>query len=271
MKRIILFLMVIVHLSLYAQITPAFPASVSVANTSVSDLQNWTPFHNPASLSTKTVPQLCFLFENRYIITTLASKNVSFVLPANQFIAAFSATYHGFSLYHEILMGLTFARNFAERFSIGLQFNYHMVYFAPSNRYYATIYPQIGLTIPFNDAFRIGFHVFNPFGSHVRGELQTKYIPAVFSLGCAYDFSPEFSWRLQTDREMSSSYRFATGFDYLINKKARFQLGAYAHEFLIPCLGFGFGFSPFTFDLSVELHPLLGLNTIAQLQYSFNR
>lgn len=271
MKRIILFLVIIVHLPINAQITSALPASTSVANTSVSDAKNWTPFHNPAFVSTKIVPQLMILFENRYIITTLASKSLSLTWPANHFTAAFTVVHHGFSLYHEIMMGLTFARNFAERFSFGLQFNYHTVYFEPSNRYYAAIYPQIGLSVPFSETFRIGFHVFNPFGSHVRGELQTKYIPAVFSLGCAYDFSPEFSWRLQTDREMSSSYRFATGFDYQINKKARFQLGVYAHEFLVPCLGFGFGFSPLTFDLTVELHPLLGLNTIAQLQYCFNR
>lgn len=271
MKRIFLFLMVFVQPHLYAQITSAYPASVSVANTSVSDTKNWTPFHNPASLSTKIIPQMSVLFENRYIITTLATKCFSFLWPSNHFVAAFSAVHHGFSLYHEILMGLTVARNFSDRFSLGLQFDYHTVYFAPSNKYYATVYPQIGLSVPFNDDFRIGFHVFNPFGSHIKGESQTKYLPSVFSLGCAYDFSPEFSWRFQTDREMSSSYRFATGFDYQVNNQTRFQLGVYAHEFLIPCLGFGFGFSPFTFDLSVELHPLLGLNTIAQLQYNFNR
>ncbi len=271
MKRIILFLMSFVQLTVYAQITSALPASVSVANTSVSDTRNWAPFHNPAPLSTNTIPQLNILFENRYIITTLATKCFSFTWPANHFVVAFSAVHHGFSLYHEILMGLTFARNFSDRFSLGLQFDYHTVYFAPSNKYYATIYPQIGLSVPFNDAFRMGFHVYNPFGSHIKGELLTKYLPAIFSLGCVYDFNDEFSWRFQTDREMSSNYRFATGFDYRINKQTRFQLGVYAHEYLVSCMGFGYGFSPFSFDLSVELHPLLGLNTIAQLQYRFNR
>ena len=78
MKRIILFLMSFVQLTVYAQITSALPASVSVANTSVSDTRNWTPFHNPAPLSTNTIPQLNILFENRYIITTLATKCFSF-------------------------------------------------------------------------------------------------------------------------------------------------------------------------------------------------
>ncbi len=271
MKRIILFLLGFVQLPVYAQITSSLPASVSVANTSVSDTKNWTPFHNPAYLSTKIIPQMSVLFENRYIITTLATKCFSFIWPANHFVAAFSVAHHGFSLYHEILMGLTVARNFSDRFSLGLQFDYHTVYFAPSNKYYATVYPQIGLSVPFNDTFRVGFHVYNPFGSHIKGESQTKYLPAIFSLGCAYDFTPEFCWRFQTDKEMSSNYRFATAFDYRISNQTRFQLGAYAHEYLVSCLGFGFEFSPFTFDLSVELHPLLGLNSIAQLQYSFNR
>lgn len=271
MKRIILFLLGFVQLPVYAQITSALPASVSVASTSVSDSKNWTPFHNPAPLSTNIVPQLNILFESRYIITTLATKCFSFTWPANHFVTAFSVVHHGFSMYHEMLIGLTFARNFSDRFSFGLQFNYHTVYFASSNRYYAAIYPQIGLSVPFNDTFRFGFHVYNPFGSHIEGESQTKYLPAIFSLGCAYDFTPEFCWRFQTDKEMSSNYRFATAFDYRINNQTRFQLGVYVHEYLVPCMGFGYGFSSFSFDLSVELHPLLGLNTIAQLQYRFNR
>jgi len=271
MRKIFFILMNLVQVSAFAQITSSIPTSSSIANTSVSDLKHWSPFHNPACLSAKIIPQLGFIFENRYITTALAEKCLYLTYPVNHFVAAFSAMHQGFSLYHEILLGLSVSRNFSERFSLGVQFNYHTVYFAPSNAYYAIIYPQIGLIIPIENSFRLGFHVSNPFGSHIKGETQTKYLPAVFSLGCAYDFSPEFCWRFQADKEIRSNYRFASGFDYYMTNQTRFQLGAYIHEFLIPCMGFGFKLSPFTFDLLTELHPLLGLNTIAQIQYCINR
>ncbi|MDD2283837.1 MAG: hypothetical protein PHQ11_00340 [Paludibacter sp.] len=272
MKRIFFFLMALLPFSaLFDQIAYPVPSSVSVANTSVSDVKNRMPFHNPASFSASTMPQIVCSFENRYIITELATKSFLAIYPTKQFICGFSFAHHGFSLYHEIMMGMAFSRDFSGKFSLGMQFNYHTAYFASSNSYHATVYPQIGLNIPIEDHFLIGFHVFNPFGAHIKGELATKFVPSVFSLGCAYDFSQAFSWRFQADKELSSNYRVATGFDYAMTSHTRFQLGVYAAGFLVPCLGVGFGISYFTIDLVGELHPLMGLTTIVQLQLSFNK
>jgi hypothetical protein len=272
MKRFFFLLMAFLPVFIStAQIAYPIPSSVSVANTSVSDEKNWSPFHNPASLSVIPTPHIGALFENRYIITALATKSFYTVYPLKQFVTGFLCAHHGFSLYHEIMLGMAFARDFSGKFSLGIQFNYHSTFFASSNKYYGTVYPQIGLNIPVQDNFLIGCHIFNPFGSHIKGELLTKFVPAVYSLGCSYDFSPDLCWRFQADKELGSNYRVATGFDYSMHKQTRFQVGFYANGLLVPCLGFGFGFSPFTFDLVAELHPLLGLNTIAQLQYSLNR
>ena len=59
-----------------SQIAYPYPSSISIANTSVADANNWSAFHNPAPLSQLSSPQLEVLYENRYIITELATKSL---------------------------------------------------------------------------------------------------------------------------------------------------------------------------------------------------
>ncbi|MDO9634939.1 MAG: hypothetical protein Q7J05_07890 [Paludibacter sp.] len=253
-----------------SQIAYPHPSSISIANTSVADAHNWSAFHNPAPLSQLSLPQLEVIYENRYIITELAAKSFTIAYPTKHFVPGFSFTHFGFSLYHEMMLGLAFARDFAGKFSLGMQFTYHSAFFVSTNRYHAAFYPQIGLNIPVHRNLTIGVHLFNPFGTNIKSELSTKRIPSIFSLGCSYHFIPELAWRFQAEKEISSNYRVATGFQYTMLKRTRFQLGIYANDYLVSCLGIGFDLKPFSFDLCSELHPLLGLNTIVRLKYKFD-
>jgi len=47
------------------------------------------------------------------------------------------------------------------------------------------------------------------------------------------------------------------------------KLGAYDSDYLVPCIGMGFNAGSFLVDLNCELHPLLGLNTMAAVKYRF--
>jgi hypothetical protein len=270
MKRISFFLMS--YLFTYvinAQIPYLFPSSTTAAGASVADIKCWSAFHNPAPLAGVYSPQLYVQAENRYIITELSAKSFSIAYPSSQFVSAFSFSHFGFSLYHEMLLGIAFARNFSGKFSLGVQFNYFTTYFLSSNSYHGAFFPQIGLNIPLNKNIQLGFHVFNPFQTNVKSDLTTKRLPAIFSLGCASDFSENLVWRFQADKEISSNYRFATAFDYSLTEEVRFQTGIYGFEYLIPCLGFGYHLKNFSVDLITELHPLLGLTTLAGIKYRF--
>jgi len=264
MKRIFFFLVSYLFVSMInAQVPYLFPSSTAVAGTSVAEIKSWSAFHNPAPLSELHHPQLFVQAENRYIITELSTKSLSIVYPVSHFVSAISFSHFGFSLYHEMLLGIAFARNFSGKFSLGMQFNYFTTYFLSSNSYHGTFFPQIGLNIPLNKNIQLGFHVFNPFQTNLKSDITTKRLPAIFSVGCAYDFSKNLVWRFQADKEISSNYRFATSFDYFLAEEVRFQTGIYGYDYLIPCLGFGYHTKNFTVDLIGELHPLLGLTTIA--------
>ncbi len=271
MKKVIFLLTVAFSQQSYSQISNIIPSSNAIAQTSVADTRNWTAFNNPAMLGYAEQCEAGIEFENRYLISQLSTKTAQFALPSSLINTGLSFSYFGYSLYHEMLVGAGFSRNFSDKFAMGMQFNYYTAYFTASNSYHGAFLPQFGLSVKLTSNFSLGFHSFNPVQANIKTEYVTKRIPSIFSLGTEYFFLPELTWRTQIDKELSSDYRFATGFDYQMLQSFRIKLGAYGSDYFVPCLGAGFKTGAFLVDLNCESHPLLGLNTIAAIKYRFRK
>ena len=272
MKKIVSLLVIYLFVSaVSAQISTITPSASSIAQTSVADQNNWSAFTNPAILGYLEQAEFSFQFENRYLLNELSTKSVVVGFPSKLLCTGISFSYFGYSQYHEIIGGIGFARNFSNKFALGVQANYFTTYFSASNSYRGTFFPQVGLSVQFSPSFNIGFNASNPFQSTIKTEYVTRRLPSVFSFGAAYSFSPELIWRMQIDKEVSSNYRFAMGFDYQMLEKLIVKLGAYGSDYLVPCLGTGVKIGSFLIDLNCELHPLLGLNTFAAIHYRFRK
>ncbi|NDP19963.1 MAG: hypothetical protein GZ091_02615 [Paludibacter sp.] len=269
-KAILILIYTFISNVVFGQIANIIPTSSSIAHTSVSDIRNWSGFNNPAMLGYIEQSEIGIHYENRYLLSELSTKSVQLGISTNAINAGLSYSYFGYSLYHEMMVGLGFARNFSDKFAMGVQFNYYTAFFTASNSYRGALLPQLGLSVRLSPTFSIGFHSFNPFQTNINTEYVLKRIPSVFSLGTEYNFAPELVWRTQVDKEMSSNYRFATGFEYQMLERLSIKLGAYGSDYLVPCLGFGFNSGSFLLDFNCELHPLLGLNTMAAVKYKFN-
>ncbi len=254
---------------LVAQLPSTVPSSTSIANTGTADTHHWASFSNPAMLGYIDKTELGLQFENRYFISELSTKNLQLGLPTKLVNAGLSFSHFGYSQYHEMMVGLGFGRNFSNKFALGVQFTYYTSYFSASNSYRSTLFPQVGLSVKMSPNFSIGFATFNPFLANIKTEFTIKKLPSIYSFGTEYFFSPELSWRTQLDKEVSSNYRFATGFDYRMLQSVSVKLGAYSYDYLVPCIGVGWHAGPFLFDLNCELHPLLGLNSMAAIKYQF--
>lgn len=271
MKIILLTIILSFSLFVNSQISNIIPSTSSISETSVADSHNWSAFNNPAMLGYIEKSEFGFQFENRYLLSQLSTKSVQVGLHSNLLNVGVSFSHFGYSLYHEMIVGLGCARNFSNKFAMGVQFNYYTAYFSASNSYHGALLPQIGLSTKFSPDFSMGFNVFNPFQTNIKTEFVVKRIPSIFSLGSEYFFSPEFVWRTQIDKEVNSNYRFATGFEYRMLEFLSVKLGAYGSDYLVPCIGMGFNAGLFLVDLNCELHPLLGLNTMAAVKYQFGK
>jgi hypothetical protein len=272
MKRFIFTFTIVVFCQfLYSQISNVIPSSNAIAQTSAGDSHNWSAFNNPAMLGYVENPEIGIGYENRYQLSELSTKTGQLALPTSLMNVGFSFSHFGYSLYHEMLLGVGFARNFSDRFAMGMQFDYYTAFFTASNSYHGAFIPQVGLSVRLSSGFSLGFHSFNPFQVNIKTELITKRIPSIFSLGTECFLSPEIVWRTQVDKEMSSNYRFASGFEYQMLQNLKLKLGVYGSDYLVPCLGFGFKTGAFLVDLNCEQHPLLGLNTMAGIKYRFGK
>ncbi|MBP1664580.1 MAG: hypothetical protein H6Q19_1720 [Bacteroidetes bacterium] len=254
-----------------AQIAPVAPSASSIADASVAVENNWSAFRNTASLAYIDHLELSMQYENHSIIREMSWKSAQAGLNAKYLNIGLSFSYFGYSLYNEMIAGVGFARNFSDKFSMGLQFNYYTAYFSAGeeSRYRGALLPQAGISSRILPRLSIGFQAFNPFQTNIKTENTQKRIPSVYSFGTNYEFSKNLVWLTQVDKEVSSDFRFATGFEYTMLRQLTVKLGAYGSDYLVPCIGFGLHLDKFHFNLNGELHPLLGLNILANLKYRF--
>ena len=254
-----------------AQVAPIVPTTTAVANASVADSRHWSAFSNPSGIAFTSAMNFGFQYENRYFLSELSTKSIDFVLPSRLISTGISASYSGYSLYNEIMLGIGFSRNFSDKFSLGVQLDYFAAYFAASDKYYGAFFPQIGLNASLTPDFHLGFSTFNPFQSIIKSVDTSKRIPSVFSLGVEYYLSPELNFKAQVDKEISSSFRTALGAEYSLLNFLTVKAGAYHIDYLVPCFGFSTDFASFSFNLNTELHPLLGLVSMASVRYFFKK
>lgn len=209
------------------------------------------------------------MFENRFLLKELSTKTVHLAYTLPFVTAGIQFSYMGYPLYHEMLTGIGFARNFENKFALGVQFNYFSAYFTGINAYRSAFFPQIGLNINITQNTNLGFSTFNPFQAKIQSIAIEKRIPSVFSLGAQHFFSHDLSWRVQLDKEISSDYRVATGFEYEMSAFLNAKIGAYYNNYLVMCIGAGFKLSGFYFDVNAEMHPIAGINLLSAIRYKF--
>lgn len=268
MKKAYLLLLVFTCISsVKAQVSDILPSGTSIANTQVARTDVWSGFGNPAALIQEEKLQAAVQFENKYMIVELSTKMVQVGYTNKIVNVGLSFSHFGYSLYNEMLVGLSVARDFGGKFSLGVQGNFYASYFSAEAGYQCTFVPQIGMAANLAPNFTLGFNTFNPFQQKLKTDYVEKRLPSLFSVGTDYRFTKNFRWLTQIDKEVSSKFRFATGFEWDAIEQLTVKLGGYGSEYFVGCLGVGLHLGSFGFDINCELHPLLGVNMLGNLNW----
>ncbi|MDD3079852.1 MAG: hypothetical protein PHH37_12225 [Paludibacter sp.] len=262
-------IMFCIYTNIFSQIENILPSPQTIAGASVANFHDYSVFQNPSNIAFAESNILLAQYENKFIIRELSRKGVSFTGHTNLLNYRFSFSHFGYSLYNEILLGAGFARNFANKFSMGLQFDYYTFYSGVDNKYRSAFFPQFGINVLISPVFYWGFQALNPFQTNIKCETTYKRIPSVYSLGFCYLPVSSVKLLIQTEKEVSSDFRLATGLEYTMKDFLTFKSGVYYTYYLVPCLGFSFKYSQIQFGLNTDIHPLLGLISNATLSYSF--
>ncbi|MBN1462659.1 MAG: hypothetical protein JXQ69_00760 [Paludibacteraceae bacterium] len=239
------------------------PAQASTAYT-----KQWTAYCNPAIISTVDTYKIAANYVNRFQLKKLSTTSISSSIPTKIATIGLALSHFGYSQYNEIQGGVAVARNFTDRFHVGMQFNYYAVLLSPTEGYKNTVIAQIGIISKISDAFFIGFHTYNPAQTNIELNLTEKRIPSIFSLGTSYHFSDKLLWLGQLDKEIDFPLQWRTGFEYLMVKEFSLKIGGYGNPF-VPNLGVSVFIKQLQIDLNFERNPTLGINSICGLSYTF--
>lgn len=254
---------------LSAQVAEIVPRSHVPANATVSYVNSWVPFHNPAALAHEKCGAIQVQYDNRYITKELSTAGISGYYSTKYLNIGASFSYFGYSVYNEMLAALTFARTFGDRVSVGAEFDFYTVFFSPTERYRSTATANIGIQVKVLHNFYISFSAFNPVFSKIKTNFIDKRLPVVFKLGTLYQITDQVDWLVELDKEVSSPLRWATGVEYRPFREFSVNAGVYGSDYAVPTLGVGVAFAGVDFHLNAEYHTTLGFSVLGALRYTF--
>ena len=250
-----------------SQVSNVMPTSAHIANIQTARTDDWSSFHNPASLVQEHGWQLAAQYENRYFLSSLNTAMLQ-VAYCNKYVnVGIGYSFFGYSKYQEMIAGVTLARKFGI-FSLGLQANYLTLYCGDDLGYRGTFIPQVGATIDISPSLTIGVHCFNPFvqGLRVDEDMKRK-VPAIYSVGMDYCWQEVLHWSVQADYDVQTSWRIATGVEWQAIERLVVKVGAYYQQQFVGCMGVAVTWDRLRLDANFELHPLLGVICQGRIGY----
>lgn len=248
--------------------TIVIPQTYAAGNASVARIGDWLPFHNPALMEGIHQYTVSLLYQNRFNLKELSTEAASLLIPFNNIQVGFSTAHFGFSSYSETLIGLAAAHTFDKFLTIGIQINYYVVQDGFTERNKGILIPQIGLLTEISPQCYIGFSTYNPTRQQIHYSLETRDIPSVFNLGTSYLFSKQFIGLAELSKTINAALQWRFGFEYNPIDMLSVRLGGYGSP-LVSTLGMGLKIKPFCVNVNFERHPILGISSVAGLQYSF--
>jgi hypothetical protein len=242
----------------------------ALANAVVMESDIWAVNHNQAGLGDYHNFSIGFHHENKYVVDEFALHALALTVPVKPGTIGFSYTYFGYSRYNESKIGIGFGKSFGEKFSAGIQLNYHYIYASPlygngeyENRHALTV--EGGIQYKPVKALRIGIHVFNPSRSSLS---PTKIDTLVTTLRAGISFSPiEKLWMsLETEKSLRYNLRIKSGIEYQLNKGLFLRTGILTHPFQ-NTFGLGFCISRINADVAFSHNETLGFMPHFSMQY----
>jgi hypothetical protein len=242
----------------------------SLANAVVMESDIWSVSHNQAGLGDYHNFSIGFHHENKYVVPQAALHALALTIPVKPGTFGLSYTYFGYSLYNESKIGLGFGRSFGEKFSAGIQMNYHYIYVSPAylsgeyeNRHALTV--EGGIQYKPSPKLRIGIHVFNPSRSHLS-PMNTDTLITTLRAGISYSPVEKLWMAIETEKSLSYKLRIKSGIEYKLNKGLSLRTGIITSPFQ-NSFGLGFNISRINADVAFSHNEILGFMPHFSLQF----
>lgn len=238
----------------------------AMANASVMQNGLWSVNNNQAGLADLQKFAVGINYQNRFQLAETSTKSVAAALHTRTGNFALSFNRFGYSQYSENSFGLAYARQFGERVSAGLQFDYLNINQPSAYGNNGVFLFEVGLQAKPIDNMQVGVHVFNPTRAKMA-EYEDERVNTSFRFGVNYFFSQIVQLAAEVEKTMQTDLRYKVGLEYQIISNLYLRTGfrSKPNEF---CFGAGYTFKGLTFDFAFSTHQYLPMSTQVSLKYS---
>lgn len=175
----------------------------------------------------------------------------------------------GFRLFNRNKVSLAYARSFGEHFSMGMNFNYHLIQQGAGYGSLHAFSADLGIQVRFLNKFQWGFAVYNPIPMHVS-TLWPEKLPFIVGTGFQYQHNSGFKICMELDKWIRAQWNFRMGIEYKFMKKYYLAVGFHTQP-LAPTFGFGFEHKKWRLHWASAYNFPAGMEMALSLAYQWKR
>ncbi len=241
-------------------------AGLNHSSVALSDF--WSIQNNQAGMALIKNLSAGIAYENRFLVPNMGTANLAIIYPLKFGNMGLSMSYFGYALYHEMKIGLAYARAFGPRLRIGIQLDYLQTGLGDIYGSRSNVTFELGVQSDVTEHLTFGAYVYNPVRVKFSKYANEK-IPAVYRFGAAYRFSDKLLTTAEVEK--NTGYQpviLRGGIEYRYKKQFFFRIGFGTSQ---DVLSFGFGWHKrhMQFDIGSVMHQSLGFSPRTSLVVTF--
>jgi hypothetical protein len=229
----------------------------------------WSAMHNQAGLTDLNGLSAGVYYENRFGLNELSDKGAVLALPLKN--SAFALHYHsfGYSSFNTSKTALAYAMKLSDKFSFGLQFNYHNTRIAENYGSKSSLSVEGGFLFKMNEHLSIAAHLTNPNRAKLSS-YNDERIPTILRLGAGYRFSEKVVLTGEVQKASDAKASVRAGLEYALVQQLslRAGFGSTPSQY---SFGFGWKLKTFQLDVATGYHLVLGFTPQISLTYNMSK
>ena len=228
----------------------------------------WSVENNVAGMTGIEKLSLGADFQNGYLSSRLGTAGLAVVYPAPFGKLGLSFRYFGYALFHQMKIGIAYARSLGKKIQAGVQLSYLQTGYGDIYGSHSYFTFGVGLQSAVTKNLTLGIYVYNPFATKVVDE-ATNTVPSIFRLGLAYFLSKDLLVTVEAEKNTFwHPVVWRGGMEYRFKKTFFFRAGI-ATSGDIFSFGFGWHQRKLQIDVASTMHQSLGFSPQISLNFSF--
>jgi hypothetical protein len=255
-------------LSVYSQFNfPLGSRPAALANTYVMESDLWSVSHNQAGLGFYDHFAIGFHHENKFLVKEQSLHAVALAIPVKPGTFGLSYSYFGYEMYNESKIGLGFGKTLGEKFSAGVQLNYHRIFIQGDFGNRNSLSVEGGIQYRPVKSIAIGIHLFNPTKAKISPNDQDT-IPTILRAGFSYKPYEKLWLGLETEKTLDKDLRVKAGVEYRLFESLFLRTGIVTNP-VQNTFGLGYEIAKVSADIAFTHHEILGFTPHFTIRFKF--